>query len=1147
MNTLPSHMFCSKHSDCEAPISVITEILSENDPIKFENISNQFKTLGFTTVKDLAQTTFGKASSIKLSGDSLRLLYKALEMYDERLDDLQKSAKLEMENRNFIRTQQICEELLQQKPNDINILILMAESFYKCGDHEQSISFLKRAYNLNHSYKMLMNIAFNYWKLSNYDSAKYYFVESIKKSPRYNNCWMYYAEMLLKTNDIRNAEYIYVNLLKAYPDSNTIRNKYGQFLLSQNKLNNAQQQFQIALKSDPQCPDTISNLGDLYSLANQSENAILYYCKALEINANLKITWFNLGKVYAKESNYPKAVEAFEKAIDLDSENVSALRYLAVTYCIQKKMLMSVETFKKCLKLLPDDLEINLELAMINYHYFNNYIEAENYFKKCIELQPQRDDILKYLYAVYLRLKKHKDASDACISLGHLYLDKSDLENAKNAFISALYITPDNADGHWKLGLTFHKLGQYDSALIRYRKAIELKPNFAHPYCDSAVIYEKQNMYEKALEYYKMTLQLQPDHLNALINMSLLKQKIGQFDDIVDIFNRILQIDESDAFDIHMNLANILHKEIGNLNDALCHYEKALTYDNTSVEIHVRMGKICIELNMSKKALNYFHMAIQLDAQCLEAFINIGAIQKDSDNFIDAIHAYEATLKLKPDFPEVYCNLVICLLKVCDWSEYDSHMMKLKEILNKQLDGGQVLSLLPHDTLLLPLSFEVQKVVAEKYAQHCIEKLKKSIEESQQFVYSTSLVSSNGNLRIGFVLTNFSEHPKTAILESLSSLKDYQIDVICYSLTRLNLFSDFKKHKDLSHLKVIDAAKLINNDGIHILVDMCGYTKDSQTELFALRPAPIQVSWLGYRNTSGAPFMDYLITDKVCSPPEFKNLYTEKLAFMNQTVFVGDHKQKFPNLHQLSAVDNTNNISYQSLNGNNSNEIKLAETIYIDDESVLSYSRSQYNLPENAVVFCNFSKLYNIDRFTFNLWLTILIKVPNSVLWLLHLNDDVENNLIKYADNFNNGCFDSSRIIFADFIPKCEHLKRIQLADIYLDTCLYNGHTASLDALWAEVPVVTLPGETYASRITASQLTTSGVTDTIAKNDKQYIDIVIKLCLNRQFLEHVKKCILKLKTNSDLFDINSYAIKMISILKSMWNNYPSIHELDMSK
>jgi len=309
---------------------------------------------------------------------------------------------------------------------------------------------------------------------------------------------------------------------------------------------------------------------------------------------------------------------------------------------------------------------------------------------------------------------------------------------------------------------------------------LELKPSLIDVYYCCANIYEKQDLYEKALEYYKMTLQLHPDHLNALINMSLLKQKIGQFDDIVDIFNRILRIDESNAFDIHMNIANILHKEIGNLNDALCHYEKALTYDNTSVEVYVRMGNICIELNMSKKALSYFHMAIQLDSQCLEAFINIGSIQKDNENFIDAIHAYEATLKLKPDFPEVYCNLVICLQKICDWSDYDSHMKKLKEIVNKELNDDQVLSLLPHDSLSLPLSFEVQKKIASNYAKHRLEKLKKSIEEPQQFVYSTSL---RGKLRIGFVSNNFSKYPVASIVESSFLNYSNKVQFCLYTLS----------------------------------------------------------------------------------------------------------------------------------------------------------------------------------------------------------------------------------------------------------------------------------------------------------------------------------------------------------------------------
>jgi len=351
----------------------------------------------------------------------------------------------------------------------------------------------------------------------------------------------------------------------------------------------------------------------------------------------------------------------------------------------------------------------------------------------------------------------------------------------------------------------------------------------------------------------------------------------------------------------------------------------------------------------------------------------------------------------------------------------------------------------------------------------------------------------------------------------------------------LNLF---EHHKDLSQLKFIDAAKVINNDGIHVLVDMSGYTKGAQTEIFALRPAPIQVSWLGCPSTSGTTFMDYLITDKICSPPELQHLYTEKWVYTNQTIFVGDHKQKFSNLRQRKVVvDNTNNTMHQGiyLNGN-VNDLVSVKTTYIEEElaeSVKSYNRSTFNLPENVVVFCNFSKLYKIDPFTFRMWLNILNNVPNSVLWLLHLNDIAENNLRTFADGLN---FDTSRIIFADFIPKYQHLNRIQLADIYLDTHLCNGHIACLDAIWAGVPVITLPGDTYESRVTASQLTTLGIADTIAQNEENYIEIAMQLGMNKLVLENIRKNIWELKMHSDLFDINVYAKDIILILKNMWNN-----------
>lgn len=272
----------------------------------------------------------------------------------------------------------------------------------------------------------------------------------------------------------------------------------------------------------------------------------------------------------------------------------------------------------------------------------------------------------------------------------------------------------------------------------------------ANAYCDIAVIYEEYGIPEKAIDYYKMAIQLQqPTHYNACLN-----------------------------------LANILYRLKINMNDALTYYEKALECDNTSVEIYIHMGNIYEILNKSEDALRCFYMAIQNDPHCIEAYIYIGSIQKNTDNFTEAIRAYEFVLKLNPDLSDVYCNLVQCLQKICDWSDYDAHMKKLQEIVNKQLNDDDMLSLLPHDAFMFPLSIEVQTKIASKYAQHCVEKLKNSIEEPQQFVHPTSLISSNESLRIGFVSTNFGKHPITTIMESLSNIIcDYQIDVICYSIS----------------------------------------------------------------------------------------------------------------------------------------------------------------------------------------------------------------------------------------------------------------------------------------------------------------------------------------------------------------------------
>lgn len=332
---------------------------------------------------------------------------------------------------------------------------------------------------------------------------------------------------------------------------------------------------------------------------------------------------------------------------------------------------------------------------------------------------------------------------------------------------------------------------------------------------------------------------------------------------------------------------------------------------------------------------------------------------------------------------------------------------------------------------------------------------------------------------------------------------------------------------------------------------MNGYTKGARNEIFALRPAPIQVLWLGYPGTSGATFIDYLITDKICSPPNSEHFYTEQLAYLNQSVFIGDHKQMFKNLPQrvrnnktcnniidtnvntLSSMEN-GNVNFDQSSDNNLPYNMYSINVY--DDSFKCYTRELYNIPEDTVVYCNFSQLYKIDPSTFNMWATILHNVPNSVLWLLRFPADGEVNLRESAAALG---IDKSRIIFSALEPKLCHISRIQLADIFLDTPLCNGHTTCLDALWAGTPVVTLPRETFASRVAASQLTTLGDTSTIAQDEKNYIEIATRLGTDKNFLESLRQRIWSLKYSSKLFDCQSYANELETVYEGMWKKFSS--------
>jgi protein O-GlcNAc transferase len=324
------------------------------------------------------------------------------------------------------------------------------------------------------------------------------------------------------------------------------------------------------------------------------------------------------------------------------------------------------------------------------------------------------------------------------------------------------------------------------------------------------------------------------------------------------------------------------------------------------------MGNTLKELGDVTGALQCYSRAIQINPGFADAHSNLGSINKDSGNIPEAIHSYTTALRLKPEFPDAFCNLAHCLQIVCDWTNYDQRMEKIVNLVEDQLKKKRLPSVHPHHSILYPLTHQQRIGIAAKHAQLCIEKV--SVLHKPPYTF-TKGSRSDERLRIGYVSSDFGNHPTSHLMQSIPGLHDRsRVEIFCYALSpndstnfRQKLMKESEHFVDLSEIPCNgQAADQIYNDKIDILVNMNGYTKGARNEIFALRPAPIQVMWLGYPGSSGAAFMDYIITDAITSPLELAHAYTEKLAYMPHTFFIGDHAQMLKHLTERVILKDRN-------------------------------------------------------------------------------------------------------------------------------------------------------------------------------------------------------------------------------------------------
>jgi protein O-GlcNAc transferase len=610
-------------------------------------------------------------------------------------------------------------------------------------------------------------------------------------------------------------------------------------------------------------------------------------------------------------------------------------------------------------------------------------------------------------------------------------------------------------------------------------------------------------------------IKLYPENMDLCFFLARIKKELGLVKDAIYYYEKAISINPSHVPSIN-NVA-VLYNEIGNNDKALSYYnllknngiKKAFVYNNISL-IYKRVGMI-------KDSLYNALKAIEIDPDCFEAHQNAALSYIQLAKNKPAIEHFEKAIELCPDNLDIHEDLHELCKKSCDWKKrkvIGRKMDNLRKNLGKKYIDAEHADYKNDE--------QVERFIEASRA-HTNKLVKSALDNFPKFTFENRKKDKNKSiLNIGYISSDIKEHPVAHLMRGVfkNHNKD-KVKTFLYSFSPQDNSEYPKQIKeyvdnfiDINALSNYETAKRIYNDEIDILIDLNGHTGVTKLEALALKPAPIQVNYLGYIGSMGADFIDYVITDNIVTPPQDQKYYDEKFVYM-------------PDCYQA-----------------NDNDLEISEE---------EITRESEGLPEDKLIFCSLNQTYKFEPVMFEVWMNILKKVPKSVLWLYKgsiFKDDnlAMENLKKEAKEKG---VDPSRLIFAEpMTPISKHLKRTSLADIALDTRLYNGGTVTSQTLWAGVPVITIQGKVFQSRMASSILNAIGLKDMVTSSLKEYEELAVKLATNKEKLKEVKSRLEKNKHSKPLYNTELFTSNLEKAYREMWYSYcdgKPVNQIDLSQ
>jgi protein O-GlcNAc transferase len=793
--------------------------------------------------------------------------------------------------------------------------------------------------------------------------------------------------------------------------------------------------YQQALRMEPRHFHSLHLLGVIAAQTNQPQQAVELIGRALAIDPNSAAAYNNYGNALRGLGHREAATQAFDRAVAIKPDFADGYFNRALLRSESRQFEAAIEDYERAIALQPGHATAGLARA------------------NAMRELGRHEEALQSIEGVIAAAAEFPEAHNL---RGIMLAETARHEAALQSFDTALALKPDFAEAHNNRGNVLRELKRHEAALASLEAAVALQPNYADAHYNRGLTFSELKLHTKAIASYDEVIALDSGHIGAHNNRALALRELKQYE------------------------------------AAIAGLVEALERNPNYAEAHHGRGLALFDLEQYEAAVASHQQAIALNPDYPEAHFSCANAQLELKQHAAAIASYDRALALKPDLRFLNGLRLHAKLQAGEWSEVQTASARLAEEIARE---GSAVSP-PFHFLALSDSAGLQRRVAEVWVrEECPEN------------GALGLIGRRARqekIRVGYFSADFRNHAVSTLTAELFELQDRsRFEVMGFSLgpesqdqMRKRLEGAFDRFIDVRRRSDPEVALLARSLGVDIAVDLGGFTLGSRPGIFALRAAPLQVSYLGYSGTMGAGYIDYLIADRTVIPPGSEHHYREQIIYLP---------------HSYLVNDSTRVVAQRE------------------------FRREELGLPPAGFVFCCFNNSYKISPSTFEGWMRILRRVEGSVLWLSQTNATAAGNLRKEAAQRG---VSAERLIFAPHLPSLpEHLARHRAADLFLDTLPYNAHTTASDALWAGLPVLTLMGESFAARVAGSLLRAIGLPELISLTQARYEELAIELATQPERLAALKRRLAAQRLTAPLYDTRLFTKHLEAAYTTLYERY----------